>query len=66
MIFGKIKILIIIYGKEILIDDLGKAVKKDYENEEETRLLMLCEKLKNEGLLYYPLSKNTITLSFPQ
>lgn len=53
-------------GKEIFISDLGKKVKKDYNQKEEIWLLMLCEKLKNEKLLYYHISKSVITLFLPQ
>lgn len=51
---------------EISIDDFGKAIKKDYNHQEESWLLSLLEKLQSEGLLNYNLSNHKITLSLPE
>lgn len=53
-------------GKEILIDDLGKMIKKDYKKKDGAWLLSLLEKLQGDGLLDYQMSNPRITLSLPQ
>ncbi|MBI2572408.1 A/G-specific adenine glycosylase [Candidatus Woesearchaeota archaeon] len=47
-------------GQKIEINELGKAVKKDYKKEEEEWLLILCSKLQKEGLFHFSQEKNMI------
>ncbi len=53
-------------NQEILLDDLGKVIKKDYQYKEEDWLLMLCTKLQEESLLHYIRKNQSITLSLPK
>jgi len=53
-------------GQEMALQDLGKAVKKDYKNNEGTWLLSLLEKLQNDGLLNFTLADEMMILSLPQ
>ena len=52
-------------GTEIEKADLGKAIKKDYSHTEERWLMMLCQKLKDEGLLEYRETTNKVVISLP-
>ncbi|MDP3733831.1 MAG: hypothetical protein Q8R37_01255, partial [Nanoarchaeota archaeon] len=53
-------------GARMTITAFGKAIKKDYNHEEEKWLLLLCEKLQHEGLLNTTVSKNKILLTLPR
>lgn len=53
-------------GKEILIDDLGKTIKKDYQAGEEKWLLSLLKKLQDDSLLKFSVYQNKITLLLPE
>ena len=52
-------------GKEILIQELGKKVKKDYIEENEKWLLDLIEKLNHENLIDYKIKARKIKLVLP-
>lgn len=52
-------------GKLILIQELGKKVKKDYTAEEEKWLLDLIEKLNHENLIDYKIKARKIKLVLP-
>ncbi|MEK6939935.1 MAG: hypothetical protein AABX31_04355 [Nanoarchaeota archaeon] len=53
-------------GREVLIYDLGKVIKKDYQNNEEKWLLSLLRKLQNDGLLNCQKVENKLVLSLPR
>src|SRR3989344_778504 len=52
--------------KELLIEELGKVIKKDYKIQDEEWLLSLLKKLQEDGLLNYLINGTNITLSLPK
>ncbi len=53
-------------GKEILIEEFGRVIKKDYARKEEKWLRELLEKLKNEKLIQYEIQRQNIIVSLPK
>ena len=49
-------------SKIVAVGDLGKAIKKDYTENDEIWLLGLCVKLRKEGLLNYNLDGKNVIL----
>lgn len=51
--------------KEMLMEELGKSIKKDYSENEKEWLLMLCQKLQEDKLLSYSMVGEKIKVSLP-
>lgn len=53
-------------GNEVLVAELGMQIKKDYRKENEVWLLSLCNKLKDDGLLWFEMRDDKISFSLPK
>jgi len=53
-------------AKEISFEELGKYIKKDYQQQEQEWLLILCQGLKRDKLLDFQQKSSTLLLWFPK